>query len=39
VQVELERLRKVNAAFRRANAIPKDASVYFATEFGPIRRR
>jgi transposase len=36
---ELKRLRKENAELRRANAILKDASVYFATELDPIRRR
>ena len=36
---ELKRLRKENADLRRANAILKDASVYFATELDPIRRR
>jgi transposase len=36
---ELKRLRKENAELRRANAIVKDASVYFATELGPTRRR
>lgn len=39
VQEELKQLRKENAELRRANAILKDASVYFATELGPIRRR
>jgi transposase len=39
VQAELERLRKENAELRRANAILKDASVYFATELDPSRRR
>lgn len=39
VQEELEQLRKKNAELRRANAILKDASVYFATELDPIRRR
>ena len=32
---ELKRLRKENAELRRANAILKDASVYFATELDP----
>jgi transposase len=36
---ELRRLRKENAELRRANAILKDASVYFATELDPTRRR
>ena len=36
---ELKRLRKENAELRRANAILKDASVYFATELDPSRRR
>ncbi len=36
---ELRRLRKENADLRRANAILKDASVYFATELDPTRRR
>jgi transposase len=36
---ELKRLRKENADLRRANAILKDASVYFATELDPTRRR
>jgi transposase len=36
---ELRRLRKENAQLRRANAILKDASVYFATELDPTRRR
>lgn len=35
---ELRRLRKENAELRRANAILKDASVYFATELDPTRR-
>ncbi|MGH3062149.1 MAG: transposase [Gaiellaceae bacterium] len=35
---ELKRLRKENAGLRRANAILKDASVYFATELDPTRR-
>jgi len=39
VQEELTRLRKENAELRRANAILKDASVYFAQELGPTRRR
>jgi transposase len=36
---ELKRLRKENVELRRANAILKDASVYFATELDPSRRR
>jgi len=36
---ELRRLRKENAELGRANAILKDASVYFATELDPTRRR
>jgi transposase len=36
---ELRRLQKENAELRRANAILKDASVYFATELDPTRRR
>ena len=36
---ELKRLRKENAELRRANAILKDASVYFAQELDPTRRR
>ena len=36
---ELKRIRKENAELRRANAILKDASVYFAQELDPIRRR
>lgn len=36
---ELKRLRKEVAELRRANAILKDASVYFAQEFDPTRRR
>jgi transposase len=36
---ELKKLRKENAELRRANAILKDASVYFAQELDPIRRR
>jgi transposase-like protein len=33
---ELKRLRKAVAQLRRANAILKDASVHFATEFDPF---
>jgi transposase len=36
---ELKRLRKENRELQRANAILKDASVYFATELDPTRRR
>jgi transposase len=36
---ELKRLRKENAELKRANAILKDASVYFAQALDPIRRR
>ncbi len=36
---ELRRLRKEVAELRRANAILKDASIYFAQELDPIRRR
>src|SRR5260370_5478256 len=36
---ELKRLRKENFELRRANAILKDASVYFAQELDPSRRR
>jgi transposase len=36
---ELMRLRRENAELRRANVILKDASVYFATELDPSRRR
>ena len=36
---ELKRLRKENAELKRANAILKDASVYFAQELDPTRRR
>src|SRR5947208_10820883 len=36
---ELRRLRKENFELRRANAILKDASVYFAQELDPTRRR
>lgn len=36
---ELKHLRKENVELRRANAILKDASVYFATELDPTRRR
>jgi transposase len=36
---ELKRLRKENRELQRANAILKDASVHFATELDPTRRR
>jgi transposase len=36
---ELKRLRKENARLQKANQILKDASVYFATELDPTRRR
>ena len=36
---ELKRLRREKAELKRANAILKDASVYFATELDPTRRR
>ena len=36
---ELRRLRKENVELRRANAILKDASLYFAAELDPTRRR
>ncbi len=36
---ELKRLRRENADLRKANAILKDASVFFATELDPNRRR
>ena len=36
---ELTRLRKEVVELRRANAILKDTSVYFAQELDPIRRR
>ena len=36
---ELKRLRRENAELKRANAILKDASVFFATELDPTRRR
>ncbi len=39
VQAELSRLRRENAELRRANQILKDASVYFAQELDPSRRR
>jgi transposase len=36
---ELRRLRKESQQLRRANGILKDASVFFATELDPSRRR
>jgi transposase len=39
VQQELKALRKENAELRRANAILKEASVLFAQELDPTRRR
>lgn len=39
VQAELERLRKEVAELKKANAILKDASVYFAMELDPTQRR
>ena len=36
---ELKRLHRENGELRRANEILKDASVYFATELDPTRRR
>lgn len=36
---ELKKLRKEVSELRRANAILKDASVYFAQELDPTRRR
>ena len=36
---ELRRLRREVAELRRANAILKDASLYFAAELDPTRRR
>jgi transposase len=36
---ELRRLRRENFELRRAKAILKDASVYFAQELDPTRRR
>lgn len=36
---ELRRLRREVVELRRANAILKDASVYFAQELDPTRRR
>lgn len=36
---ELQRLRRENVELRRANVILKDASVYFAQELDPTRRR
>jgi transposase len=39
VEQELKALRKQNAELRRANAILKEASVLFAQELDPLRRR
>ena len=39
VAEELKALRKENAELRRANSILKDASVLFANELDPNRRR
>jgi transposase len=39
VEQELKALRKENAELRRANAILKEASVLFALELDPLRRR
>lgn len=39
VNEELKALRRENAELRRANAILKEASVLFASELDPIRRR
>ena len=39
VEEELARLRKEVAELRRANQILRDASVYFAQELDPTRRR
>jgi transposase len=36
---ELKRLRKEVVELRRANAILRDSSIYFATELDPTRRR
>ncbi len=36
---ELKQLRKENTQLKKANQILKDASVYFATELDPTRRR
>ena len=38
-RAELKRLRDENFELRRANAILKDASVFFAKELDPTRRR
>jgi transposase len=39
LRLELARLQRENAELRRANEILKDASVYFAQELDPTRRR
>lgn len=36
---ELKRLRRENVDLRKANEILRDASVFFASELGPSRRR
>ena len=36
---ELKQLRKENSRLKKANQILKDASVYFATELDPTRRK
>jgi transposase len=38
-RAELKRLRQENVELKRANAILKDASVFFAKELDPTRRR
>jgi transposase len=38
-RAELKRLREENFELKRANAILKDASVFFAKELDPTRRR
>ena len=39
VEAELKALRRENAELKRANAILKEASVLFASELDPTRRR
>jgi transposase len=39
VREELSRLRRENAELRRANQILKEASVLFAADLDPLRRR